>query len=127
MSTTTRISTAERFGRAVGRVWRAYVRGERRVSHWLTTKGMPVAGATALVWAVKLVVMGVLLYVASWFFLLLVFVVVAAWATSHVSDEDDILKYEYPEQEDYRDRLFYDPIEHNDYSDPRFDDPESRN
>ncbi|EMV8752083.1 DUF3742 family protein [Escherichia coli] len=78
MSTTTRISTAERFGRAVGRVLRAYVRGERRVSHWLTTKGMPVAGATALVWAVKLAVLGALLYYAFWFALLLVFLVAVA-------------------------------------------------
>ncbi len=30
MNITTRISTAERLGRAFGRGWRAYVRGERR-------------------------------------------------------------------------------------------------
>jgi len=48
VNTTTRISTAERFGRAVGRRWRTYVRGERRVTNWLTSKGMPVAGASAL-------------------------------------------------------------------------------
>ena len=47
MNTTTRISTAERLGRSFGRGWRAYARGERRVSNWLASKGMPVAGATA--------------------------------------------------------------------------------
>ncbi|MFP9230770.1 DUF3742 family protein [Pectobacterium cacticida] len=89
MSTTTRISTAERFGRAVGRVWRGYVGGERRVSHWLTTKGMPVAGATALVWAVKLAVLGMLLYVAFWLALLLVLFLVAGALASIGIEWDD--------------------------------------
>ncbi len=60
MNTTTRISTAERLGRTLGRGWRAYVRGERRASSWLVSKGMPAAGATAFVWVVKLVALGVL-------------------------------------------------------------------
>ena len=75
MSTTTRISTAERLGRSFGRGWRAYVRGERRASNWLVSKGVPVAGATVLLWLVKLVVLGVLLYSAFWLALLLVCVV----------------------------------------------------
>lgn len=52
MNTTTRTSTAERLGRAFGRGWRAYARCERRASNWLVSKGMPTAGATALVWMV---------------------------------------------------------------------------
>ncbi|MHC9223953.1 DUF3742 family protein [Pseudomonas aeruginosa] len=39
MNTTTRIRTAERLGRTLGRGWRAYVRGERRASSWLVSKG----------------------------------------------------------------------------------------
>ena len=62
MNTTTRTSTAERLGRAFGRGWRAYARCERRASNWLVSKGMPTAGATALVWMVKLAALGVLLY-----------------------------------------------------------------
>lgn len=61
MNTTTRTSTAERLGRAFGRGWRAYARCERRASNWLVSKGMPTAGATALVWMVKLAALGVLL------------------------------------------------------------------
>ena len=72
MSTTTRTSTAERLGRSFGRGGRAYVRGERRVSSWLASKGMPVAGAAALLWVVKLAVLGALLYTAFWLALLLV-------------------------------------------------------
>lgn len=58
MNTTTRTSTAERLGRAFGRGWRAYARRERRASNWLVSKGMPRAGATALVWVAKLAVLG---------------------------------------------------------------------
>ncbi|MBV6670077.1 DUF3742 family protein [Xanthomonas euvesicatoria pv. alangii] len=79
MNTTTRISTAERFGRSFGRGWRAYARGERRASNWLTSKGVPAAGSTALVWVVKLVALGVLLYTTFWLAMLLVCVMVVAW------------------------------------------------
>ncbi|MCH1909061.1 DUF3742 family protein [Stenotrophomonas sp. Y6] len=79
MNTTTRISAAERLGRAFGRGWRAYARGERRVSNWLASKGMPLATAAVLVWMVKLAALGVLLYTAFWLALLLLFVMVVAW------------------------------------------------
>lgn len=83
MNTTTRTIAAERFGRAVGRVWRAYVRGERQVLSRLISKGMPKPGATALVWAVKLTVLGILLYAAFWLALLLVvFFVTGSLASS---------------------------------------------
>ncbi|CAP41421.1 MULTISPECIES: DUF3742 family protein [Alcaligenaceae] len=86
MNTTTRIRTAERLGRTFGRGWRAYARGERWASNWLVSKGVPAAGATVLVWAVKLAVLGVLLYVASWLALLVVFLVFVA----HGYDTDDL-------------------------------------
>ena len=79
MNTTTRISTAERLGRTLGRGWRAYVRGERRASSWLVSKGGAAAGATALVWVVKLVALGVLLYTTFWLAMLLVCVMIVAW------------------------------------------------
>ena len=79
MNTTTRTSTAERLGRAFGRGWRAYARCERRASNWLVSKGMPTAGATALVWMVKLAALGVLLYTTFWRALVMVCVMVVAW------------------------------------------------
>ena len=79
MNTTTRTSTAERLGRAFGRGWRAYARCERRASNWLVSKGMPTAGATALVWMVKLAALGVLLYTTFWLALGMVCVMVVAW------------------------------------------------
>ncbi|NYT22594.1 DUF3742 family protein [Alcaligenaceae bacterium] len=69
---------AERFGRWLGRGWRGYVRRERRVVAWLASVGVPSGAATALVWIVKLAVLGVLLYTAFWLALLLVCLLLVA-------------------------------------------------
>jgi fatty acid desaturase len=95
MNTTTRISTAERLGRSLGRGWRASARGERRVSNWLVSKGLPVVWAAALLWVVKLAVLGALLYVAFWLALLLVFGMAAAWVARNTPPEDDEEKLEW--------------------------------
>lgn len=89
MSTTTHISTAERLGRSIGRGWRAYVRGERRLSNWLASKGMPMAGVAVLLWVVKLVALGLLFYAAFWLALLLLLGVAAAWMVSNSATNDD--------------------------------------
>lgn len=89
MSTATRISTAERLGRSIGRGWRAYVRGERRLSNWLASKGMPMAGVAVLLWVVKLVALGLLFYAAFWLALLLLLGVAAAWMVSNSATNDD--------------------------------------
>lgn len=95
MNTTTRISTAERLGRTLGRGWRAYARGERRAANWLVSKGVPAAAATALLWAGKLVALGVLLYSSFWLALLLVFTVMVARTASNLSHSDDEEKAEW--------------------------------
>lgn len=87
MSTTTRISTAERLGRGVGRGWRVYTSGERRVSNWLASKDVPVAGATALLWLIKLSVLGLLLYASFWLTLLLVGLLLVARSLGKGSDD----------------------------------------
>lgn len=94
MNTTTRISTAERLGHTLGCGWRAYARGERRASNWLVSKGVPVAGASVLVWVVKLAVLGVLLHTTFWLALLLVCVMVVAWMARNID-----LGEELPEPE----------------------------
>lgn len=62
MNTTTRINTAQRLGRSLGRGWRAYLRCERRLSAWLVLQGMSARMAQVLLWTAKLGVLGVLLY-----------------------------------------------------------------
>ncbi|HBP0979000.1 DUF3742 family protein [Comamonas sp. Y6] len=89
MNTTTRISTAERLGRALGRGWRAYARGERRASNWLVSKEVPVAGASLLLWAAKLAALGLLLYVAFWMALLLLFLTAVAWGARDMEWETE--------------------------------------
>jgi|JUEG02.1.fsa_nt_gi hypothetical protein len=87
MNTTTRSSTAERLGRWLGRGWRGYVRRERRVAAWLVSAGAPNGVATALVWIVKLAVLGVLLYTAFWLALLLVCLLLVARSFGKGSDD----------------------------------------
>jgi hypothetical protein len=55
---------SHRLGRGAGRAWRGYLRREQRVAGWLVTRGMPAGAATAVLWIVKLAVLGALLYSA---------------------------------------------------------------
>ena len=79
---------SHRLGRGAGRAWRGYLRHERSVVGWLVARGVPAGAATAVLWIVKLAVLGMLLYTVSWFVLLLAFAVVAAWLARN-ADEDD--------------------------------------
>ncbi|EPA95356.1 hypothetical protein PG5_40840 [Pseudomonas sp. G5(2012)] len=59
------------------------------MSGWLVAQGLPASLAKATLVVVKLVVLGALLYVAFWFVLLLVFVLlVARGFAQHEQDED---------------------------------------
>ncbi|EPB9494640.1 TPA: DUF3742 family protein [Pseudomonas aeruginosa] len=121
MNTTTRSSTAERFGRRLGRAWRAYLRRERRVVAWLVSVGAPTGVATVLVWAVKLAVLGVFFYVAVWLALLLLFAVAVAWSAGRgdTSEEDE---WPFARQDDIREMPWYDPVPYNDTAHPDFPD-----
>lgn len=121
MDTTTRSSTAERFCRRLGRSWRAYKRQERRVVAWLVSVGAPSGVATALVWVVKLAVLGVLLYVAFWLALLLLFVVGAAWAAGRGEGQEED-EWPFARQDDIREMPWYDPVPYNDTAHPDFPD-----
>ena len=114
MNTTTRISTAERLGRSVGRGWRAYARGERRLSSWLASKGVPVVGAALALWVVKLAVLGLLLYVAFWFAVVVLGVMVAGWAAAASTNEDD--EWPFTDLTELRKTPGYDPNLYNDTS-----------
>lgn len=82
------MSKAERLGNWAGKGWRGYVRRERRVTGWLIAHGVPGGAAKVLLWAVKLVLLGVLLYLAFWLALALLFVIAAAW-TARNTDWDE--------------------------------------
>ncbi len=97
MNMTTRISKAKRLGYWLGRGWRGYVRGERRISDWLVAQGLPVPVASVLLWIVKLAVLAGLLYTAFWLTLLSSFAIVAAWAARNASWDDDEKQPEWRE------------------------------
>ncbi|MFA1263143.1 DUF3742 family protein [Xanthomonas axonopodis pv. fascicularis] len=78
---------SHRLGRGAGRAWRGYLRREQRVAGWLVTRGVPAGAATAVLWIVKLAVLGALLYSAFWLALLLAFAVTVAWLVQH--DDSD--------------------------------------
>ncbi|MQT88063.1 DUF3742 family protein [Pseudomonas nabeulensis] len=78
MNTITRSSTAERFGRWLGRGWREYVRRERGVAGWLVSRSVPAGVVTTLLWITKFAVLAVLLYTMFWLALLLVFLMFVA-------------------------------------------------
>ncbi|KPX93767.1 DUF3742 family protein [Pseudomonas meliae] len=84
MSTKTRISIAERLGRWLGRGWRGYERCERSVVCWMASMGMPGALAAGLPWVVRLTILALLVYIAFWLALLLVFLVFLARGYEHV-------------------------------------------
>lgn len=121
MTTTSRPSWADRFGEWAGRTWRWLVRQDHRASAWLTRQGLPAGAAKAVSWAMKLLVLVVVLYAAFWLALLLALLVIAGLAASHI---DGSAREESPlnDESDHKKNLFYDPINYNDDPDPRFDD-----
>jgi hypothetical protein len=124
MKPSAQTSFAERLGQMLGRMWRGYVRQERKANGWLVERGIPAVGATALLWIIKLVVLGVLLYVAFWLALLLVFAVAAAWAVQHGaldSDREDALIVQ-DELSKLRQTPGYDPNLYNDTSHEMYKD-----
>jgi len=87
MNTTTRTNTTERLGQALGHRWRAYVRGERRASNWLISKGVPTIGTVSLVWAVKPATLAVLLYASFGLVLVLVGMLFVSRGSRRSSDD----------------------------------------
>ncbi|ARL24652.1 DUF3742 family protein [Burkholderia pseudomallei] len=87
MKTTAHTTVAERIGRGLGHAWFAIRRQEVRVVQHLMHQGLSRGVATFILWAAKLLVLGVLLYAAFWLTLVAIFVFAAAWLARH-ADHD---------------------------------------
>lgn len=123
MKTAAQITFAERIGRALGRLWRGGVRLERKVQGWLVTQGLAPGAAKAALLVVKLVAIGLLLYVAFWLALLVAIAMATTWMASQQDrDDDSDFLGRKAEERDHREGLFYHPTSHNDDPDPRFED-----
>src|SRR5690554_3039399 len=81
------VTTSERAGQWLGRVWHKVACRERRAIHWLAAKGLPPRVGQLLFFSVKVIVFAVLLYSVLWIALLLVFMVGSAWTARNL-DQD---------------------------------------
>ncbi|HCL3572618.1 TPA: DUF3742 family protein [Pseudomonas aeruginosa] len=123
MRTAPHISTAERFGRWLGRGWRGYARREGQAVAWLAARGVPKALAIAASWAVKLTVVAALLYVSFWIALLCVGVAVAARGGSTLHDgEESTRTWPFTDINELRRTPGYDPNLYNDITDVNYTD-----
>lgn len=75
---------------------------------------MPVVGAALALWVVKLAVLGLLLYVAFWFAVVVLGVMVAGWAAAASTHEDD--EWPFTDLTELRKTPGYDPNLYNDTS-----------
>lgn len=116
-----RTSIPERLGRWTGRAWRGYMRREVRVLLWMQAKGMPVPLAKILMWTVKLLLIGTLLYLVFWMALFFVFSVAVVWLTKNV-DGNEQPQWGLGDSTDHKQSIFYHPASYNDDPDPRFED-----
>lgn len=89
MKTSTHTTLAENVGRTLGHGWAAYKQQEAHVVRWVIGKGLSSGTANLALWAVKLLALGILLYVAFWVALLLVLAVVAAWLARNADDDSE--------------------------------------
>ncbi len=96
MKAAPKVKISERPGRWLGRGWRGVAHREARAIDWLATQGIPTRVGRVFFWVVKLFLLGLLLYAAFWFALLLLFGVAGAWILKN-SDLNDEEKLEWRE------------------------------
>jgi len=89
MDTAARTTVADRLGRTLGRAVRACVRLNRRAHRWLVLGGCSPDVAKRLVTIAGLLAIAVLLYVAMWIALAILFAVVCAWVASNDDGSHD--------------------------------------
>ncbi|HFJ0421623.1 TPA: DUF3742 family protein [Pseudomonas aeruginosa] len=124
MKPSARTSSAERMGQTLGRLWRGCLRHERTVNSWLIAQGLPAGIAKVVSLLIKLVVLAVVLYVASWLVLLLMFAAAAAWAMQNGALDGDDEEFFLAEDElsKLRRSPGYDPNLYNDTSHEMYED-----
>jgi len=83
MNASTQITSAERVGGVVGRLWKKWLRLDESVCSRLALYGVPIGLTKIVLWAVKLIVLGVQFYAAFWVALVLTIVAVAVGITRY--------------------------------------------
>lgn len=112
---------AYRLGGCMGCACRGYAWFEKKAAHRLVVQGAPEGVAWTLLWFARLAVLGVLLYVAFWLALLLLFAVAVAWSAGQGADTEED-KWPSTRHDDLREMPWYDPVPYNDTDHPDFPD-----
>jgi hypothetical protein len=81
-----------RLGHSAGRAWHHL---DRHAANALTAAGLPAGTAKALLWGIKLIVLGALLYVAFWLAIVGIGIAVAVWNGKHPLYDDGKPEYEW--------------------------------
>lgn len=86
---------AHRAGYRVGRMFRAYTFREALLMEWLVAKGSPVVMTGIMLWIVKLLVLGALLYSVFWLALILIaFFFFAASLKTRADAEEPVVGFD---------------------------------
>lgn len=95
MNASTHISSAERMGGALGRVWKKWRRLDDRLCRRLVAYGLADGLAKVVLWAIKLIVLGALFYAAFWVALILAIALAVAGLAQHADFREDEDKPEW--------------------------------
>ncbi|NMZ34017.1 DUF3742 family protein [Pseudomonas proteolytica] len=106
---------AHRVGYRLGRFLRAYTRRETLIGRWLKMKGVPSVITITMIWIVKLLLLGALLYFVFWLGLLLIgFVVFGVLLRPEPDAADSVVGFD-------GDKLFPDHNTPQNSNDPKYD------
>lgn len=106
---------AHRAGYRLGRLLSAYTRRESLIVRRLKVRGVPSAITATMIWAVKLLLLGVLLYFVFWLALLLIGLLVVGGLLRPSPDAADlVVGFD-------GDKLFPDPNTPQNSNDPKYD------
>lgn len=83
MSAPTQISSAERLGGALGRLWKKWLRLDNKICNRLATFGLSKGLIKFVLWAIKLIMVGALFYFLFWIALILAIALAAVGILRH--------------------------------------------
>ncbi|QQD55342.1 DUF3742 family protein [Pseudomonas fluorescens BBc6R8] len=106
---------AHRAGYRLGRLLKASTRREALIVKWLAVKGVPTVVAATMIWIVKLLLLGTLLYFVFWLGLLLIgLFVFGAFLRPGPNATDSVVGFD-------GDKLFPDHKAPQNSNDPKYD------
>lgn len=113
---------AYRFGRGLIRAIRRYLRYEQDAIGWLLAHGVSVRLAYAACWAIKLTLMGLLVYSTAWLLMVVIAVLVMSrlFEPSFSSEDDD--DWPFASRSELCNTPGYDPNLFNDISHSQYTD-----